>query len=250
MSLLSWNCWGLRNPQTMNALKKVIRLEKPKFVFLMETKSDKDWMVVVRDRCGFKESFVVPSYGASGGLALFWNSKNKVIIKSSFQSHIDARVARDSISGEWHLMGFYGNPNTSLRMESWRLLSSLCDGSGLPWLVIGDFNEIFCASEKEGGAQRPNQQMVRFKNAINYCGLREVEFIGLKFIWIYQKKDGSQIKDRLDRALVSSDWAMKFPSAKLYHKSTLGYDHSPILLQLSTMKKERRAKRIFKFESM
>ena len=101
-------------------------------------------------------------------------------------------------------MGFYGNPNTSLRMESWRLLSSFCDGFGLLWLVIGDFNEILCASEKEGDAQRPNQQMVRFKNAINYCGLREVEFIGLKFTWIYQKKDGSQIKEHLDRALVSS----------------------------------------------
>lgn len=67
----------------MNALKKVIRLEKPKFVFLMETKSNKDWMVVVRDRCGFKESFVVPSSDASGWSALFWNSENKVIINSS-----------------------------------------------------------------------------------------------------------------------------------------------------------------------
>ena len=84
----------------MNALKKVIRLQNPKFVFLMKTKSDKDWMVVVRDRCGFKESFVVPSYGASGGLALFWNSENKVIITNSSQSHIDAKVAGDSIRGE------------------------------------------------------------------------------------------------------------------------------------------------------
>ena len=120
----------------MNALKKVIRLKNPKSVFLMKTKSDKDWMVVVRDRCGFKESFVVPSYGASGGLTLFWNSENKVIITSSSQSYIDAKVAGDNIRGEWHLMGFYGNPNTSLRMESWRLLSSFCDGFGLPWLVI------------------------------------------------------------------------------------------------------------------
>ena len=43
---------------------------------------------------------------------------------------------------------------------------------------------------------------------------------------------------------------MKFPSVKLYHKSTLASDHNPILLQLSTTKKERRVKRIFRFESM
>ena len=44
MSLLSWNCQGLG---IVNVLKKIIRLEKPKFVFLMETKSDVDWMRVM-----------------------------------------------------------------------------------------------------------------------------------------------------------------------------------------------------------
>ena len=49
MSLLSWNYRGLGNPQTVSALKNVIRLEKPKIVFLMETKSYVDWMKVIRD---------------------------------------------------------------------------------------------------------------------------------------------------------------------------------------------------------
>ena len=250
MSLLSWNCRGLGNPQTVNALKKAIRIEKPDLVFLMETKFDKEWMTSVRDRCGFKESFVVPSLGASGGLALFWNSNNKVKVSSSSQSHIDANVDGSSIGGAWHLTGFYGNPVTSLRLDSWRLLSSLCDGSSLPWLVIGDFNEICCASEKEGGAQRPNQQMAGFRNVINSCGLKEVEYIGPKFTWIYQMRNGSQIRERLDRALVSVDWSMKFPSAKLFHRSSSVSDHSPILLRLTTTKKKKNVKRIFRFESM
>ena len=56
-------------------------------------------MVVVRDRCGYKESFVVPSYGASGGLTLFWNSENKVIITSSSQSYKIGRAScRERVS--------------------------------------------------------------------------------------------------------------------------------------------------------
>ena len=51
MSILSWNCRGLGNPQTVNASKKVIRLEDPSFVFLMETKLNVDWMRSVRERC-------------------------------------------------------------------------------------------------------------------------------------------------------------------------------------------------------
>lgn len=50
MSLLSWNCRGLGNPQTVNAIKKAIRIKKPKLIFSMETKFDKEWVVGVRDR--------------------------------------------------------------------------------------------------------------------------------------------------------------------------------------------------------
>ena len=150
MSLLSWNCRGRGNPQTVNALKKVIKLEKPKFIFLMETKSDDDWMKVIRDCCGFQKGFFVPSIGSSGGLALFWDSKVRIKVVGSCLSHIDAIVERDGNYSLWRLTGFYGNPETSKRMESWQLLNSLSSTSQLPWLVNGDFNEIWCAEEKEG----------------------------------------------------------------------------------------------------
>ena len=250
MSLLSWNCRGLGNPQTVNALKKVIRIEKPNFVFLMETKSDEEWVMVVRDRCEYKNSFVVPSNGLSGGLALFWKADIKVSVQGSSLSHIDAIVEGGGSNNPWHLTGFYGNPVTSLRSDSWRLLSSLCNGSNLPWLVIGDFNEIMCDSEKEGGAKRSNAQMLRFKNTVEACGLSEICFNGPLFTWIYQRRDGFQIRERLDRALASTNWALLFPSAKLYHKSTSTSDHSPLLLKFCASKKKSNHKRVFRFESM
>ena len=84
MSLLSWNYQGLGNPQTVNALKKVIRLEKLKFICLMETKFHVDWMKVIRDRCGFQEGFFVPNVGSSGGLALFWDSEVRIKVVRLF----------------------------------------------------------------------------------------------------------------------------------------------------------------------
>lgn len=128
------------------------------------------------------------------------------------------------------MTGFYGNLDTLRRVESWQLLTSLSGVSPLPWLIIGDFNAIRRALEKEGGASRPKQQMARFNNVINSCGLNEVEYIGPKFTWIYQRSDGYQIRERLDRSLVSSDWASKFPSAKLLHKSSSTLDYCPLIL--------------------
>jgi len=132
MILLSWNCRGFGNPQTVSALKKVIRLEKPKIIFLMETKSDVDWMKVIRDRCGFKESHVVPSDGSSGGLALFWILEIKIQILSSSLSHIDGIIDEE---GYFHKMAYdrvLWQSGDFKKVESWKLLTSLSSVSPLP----------------------------------------------------------------------------------------------------------------------
>lgn len=118
MSLLNWNCRGLGNPQTINILKKVIRVEDPMVAFLLETKSKEDWVEIVRDQCGFKESFIVPSDGLGGGLALFWKSEIKMVVRNSSLSYIDVVIDGGSRVGHWHLTGFYGHPKTSRRAES------------------------------------------------------------------------------------------------------------------------------------
>lgn len=38
MKVLSWNCRGLGNPAAVRALKKLLRVQCPDVVFLMETK--------------------------------------------------------------------------------------------------------------------------------------------------------------------------------------------------------------------
>ena len=165
----------------------------------METKSDIGWMEYVRDQCEFKNGLFVPSDGASSGLALLWRKEVTVRIHNYSSSHIDAFVD-GGVDGWWHLTGFYGNPETSRCYESWSLLKSLSNYSQLPWLVIGDFNELVGLPEKESGASRPTSQMERFKEVIDVCGLKDLGFIGPRFTWLYQKFDGTQIRERVSKA--------------------------------------------------
>ena len=95
---------------SVNALKDVIKREDPKIVFLMETKSNEDWIVMVRDKCGFKHGIFVSNNGSSGGLAMLWKEEVLLHIQSFSISHIDALVDDGNEVGKWHLMGFYGNP--------------------------------------------------------------------------------------------------------------------------------------------
>lgn len=85
-------------------------------------------------------------------------------------------------------------------------------------------------SEKEGGSNRPRQQMLQFVEVINVCGLKDIGFVGPSFTWLYQRSDGVQIRERLDRALATAEWISLFPTAKLHHLTSTTSDHSPLLL--------------------
>ena len=232
MSLISWNCRGLGNLRIVKALERMVSKEDPNFVFLMETKADMEWMIMVRDRCKFKNGLIVPSEGKSGGLALFWKEGIKLDVQTYSQSHIDALVHGGGEVGWWHLTGFYGDPDTNKRPESWRKLRHLSKTSDLPWLVIVDFNEITSVFEKEGGSDRPRQQMGNFVDTINWCSLKDLGYTGPKFTWLYQTVAGVQIRERLDRALATNGWTDLFPEAKLFHLTSAASDHSPLSLHM------------------
>lgn len=54
------NCWGLGNPQSVNALRKIVRQWDPSFVFLLETKLKKKAMERANRKVGFVYRLVVP----------------------------------------------------------------------------------------------------------------------------------------------------------------------------------------------
>ena len=90
----------------------------------------------------------------------------------------------------------------------------------------------------------------RFNSAIDFCRLKELEFVGPLFTWIYQRGDDYQIRERLDRALVTLEWTLLFPMARVFHKSTSVSDHSPLLLKFFEEQKRSRKKNLFRFEAM
>ena len=117
----------------------------------METKLHCDVMSILKHELGYTHGVSSSSDGNSGGLALLWKPGTKVQIRKYSQWYIDAFVDCENNGDLWRLIGFYEHLDTSKREETWILLESLSGISGLPWLCIGDFNEITSAFEKEEG---------------------------------------------------------------------------------------------------
>jgi hypothetical protein len=88
--------------------------------------------------------------------------------------------------------------------KTWQLLCTLKHQSNKPWLYAGDFNEILHSWEKEGRVPRAQCFMDMFKEALEYCELGGLGFVGDAFTWRNHSHDANKyIQERLDRAVAS-----------------------------------------------
>ena len=150
--------------------------EDPILVFIIETKLVVSEMEGIKSKLDRQQGLVVPSIRRGGGLALLWRRSTKVDIQTSTKvdiqtfspRHIDAIVTEEHNNRTWRFTGFYGHSETSKREDSWRLLEELTTRSDLPWLCMGDFNEILHLGEKVRGTLRLEGQMRSFREMINH----------------------------------------------------------------------------------
>ena len=138
MSCLSWNCHGLRNPQTVDELVTLVGKKDPTVVFLIQTKSNDEVIEKARRKIQFAHKFVVPQPNQGGGLALLWKEDFQLDVQTSSDNHIDS-VVDQGMDDAWRITGFYGNPNSTNREASQSLLRDLSHRFSLPWICIGDF---------------------------------------------------------------------------------------------------------------
>ncbi|XP_073030650.1 uncharacterized protein [Primulina eburnea] len=135
----------------------------------------------------------------------------------------------------WLFTGFYGHPVTVLRHFSWDLLYRLREVSELkeiPWLVGGDFNEIFFDSEKLGGNMRAPTQMQAFREALDFCELQDLHCSGEFFTWVNCRESNRIMFERLDRFVAYLKWRLFFPAARATSLEFFHSDHRPICMRL------------------
>ena len=104
------------------------------------------------------------------------------------------------------------------------MIRRLCGESDLPWVVIGDFNEIVSDVEKDGGVPHRSSQMFGFQEALDDCELVDLGYFGAPFTC-----KGGEVRCRLDRAVASPSWSDIFPAARVLHLPPIHGDHVPLV---------------------
>jgi len=153
MKTLSWNCRGIGNPTTVRELRDLAKDYAPSVLFIMETQINKYRVENLRFSLGFDSSFAVSSSGRNGGLGLFWKNDVDISIKKYSNYHIDTIVSEPG-KEPWRMSFIYGEPNRSLRYHTWDIMKQMRSDMDLPWVCIGDFNEILKREEQLGPNNR------------------------------------------------------------------------------------------------
>ncbi|KAA3475478.1 reverse transcriptase [Gossypium australe] len=187
-------------------------------------------MELVRLKCGFENGIDIGAMGSRGGLPLGWKGNSLVSLKSLSPFHVDVEIQDNDCGAKWRLTGFYGNPDERGRRESWNLLRQLSGDHNIPWIVLGDFNNIASSFEKRGGLLRSERQMLDFRTALEECNLIDLGFIGSWFMWERGRVRATNIRERLDRGVATLNWMEPFPSYQIEHLNHSFSDHCPLLL--------------------
>lgn len=204
-------------------------MSRPSILGVVETQIDKYRVEGLAKTLGFDHAFGVGSSGRSGGLCIFWKNPMVMSLRNFSKYHIDMEV-RETGEDPWRITVWYGEANRSLRYKTWDMLRFLKADCDLPWVNIGDFNEVLHREEQIGPNVRDISQINLFREVVHACQLTDLGYIGLD--WTFERKiqNDEFCRVRLDRALASTEWCSWFPFATLHHLHAVKSDHSPILL--------------------
>lgn len=249
MSFLSWNCRGMGNVATVQVLMDLVHKRKPVVIFLMETLSNNNKMQALKRKLGWYGCFTVDPLGRGGGLAILWKEEVNVSVMSFSQNHIDSQIQLEGSNLAWRFTGYYGMPERSRRTESWNLIIDLASRSDLPWLLMGDFNDILHQEEKRGTHLHPESLIRGFRRAVESSGLSDFPFQGYQYTWERGRGTANWVEEKLDRILVTAAWLEKFERARAWSESVPTSDHLPLLLLPIPTARTERVKR-FRFENI
>jgi hypothetical protein len=253
MKAVAQNCRGLGNQPAVNGLLELQRAEDPDILFLSETKLIEREMDPLRWRLNMPHMVVVDSNKRSGGLAMFWKKEVNVSLRWKGRYHIDVDVTEEN-GTKWRLTGIYGESKSGEKENTWRLLRNLHAQSDLPWLVLGDFNEILFAGEKEGGPARAQGAMDAFRRTLEHCELEDLGYVGDPFTWRNNWHLASgYIRERLDRGVANAAWRCLFPLHRMINGDPHHSDHRPISAEINaqacSMEGRGGGERCFRFEA-
>jgi endonuclease/exonuclease/phosphatase family metal-dependent hydrolase len=243
--IMCWNVRGLNDPAKRDAVREFVASLRVSVICLQETMLDVLDNFLVMQCLGptFDGYVYLPTVETRGEILLAWNKSIVDIERVSFDPYAVTGEVTPRYNNRWWITTVYG-PQT--REEKLSFLFELAERRSLcpgPWLLLGDFNMIFYAEEKNND-RLDRFMMTRFRHFVQEHEIKDLYLHGRRFTWSNEREVPTLT--RIDRDFASVDWDLMHPVSVLRAMSSSVSDHAPIHLSLSAAFKPKRR---FKFEA-
>jgi hypothetical protein len=180
---------------------------------------------------GYSAIFIQEARGHSGGIwVLSCRQDLTFTLISSMVQSITFSISKGM--AKWACSAIYASPTYTARIELWTHLQNLRNNIFIPWLMIGDFNEVKSIVEVSGCSFNYSRANI-FRDMSTHCNMMDLDTEGGIFTWRRSTIHGVHMRKRLDRCMVDVDWRMSFPHALVELLAPHDSDHNPILLSCS-----------------
>jgi len=200
MKSLYWNIRGIANSPSRLALKRLILLHKPDFIFLAEPWMNfnhfpASWL----HRLGFKlfsfnnRDHLLPNLWCICSLHL-----DPILIDyDSQQVTFTINLNNNTL----FFSSIYASTSNIKRKDLWHKLSSLQSRYDAPWCLIGDFNIVLGSHEHCGSFSPARPPMIDFQSWTDINNLIHLPTRGAFFTWDNGRMGRRHTKRRLDRSI-------------------------------------------------
>ena len=248
LSILCWNVRGLNCPNRRATVHETIAASSCHLVCIQDSKLQNVDPFVATYLGGqrLKNFAQRPADGTKGGILLLWDESTVSVTDVQMGVYfLSASVALKNTSDPktFKLTTVYGPTRSNNKDAFFLELSSQKPPPGTRWLVNGDFNQIYRARDKNR-ANVDRSRLVRFRNTLNACELKEIHLQNRRFTWSNEQNNPTLCK--LDSFFCNANWDIKFVTHILHALSSSLSDHCHLLLANNSGPKRPKS---FRFEN-
>ena len=102
----------------------------------------------------------------------------------------------------------------------------------LPWVIVGDFNEVLMGENKFGGRFVNINRALIFQECLDTCWMIDIGYSGARFTWSNHRPLNHLIQERIDLVFINAEWNFLYLDALVQHLERAHSDHCPVLLCL------------------
>ena len=234
MNILMWNYRGALNPDFKRKIFEMAVNHHPSIMVITETRVGGERAERIIEGLPFDGFITTDTIGYSRGLWILWKKEEaEVLPLASTEQEIHATVKVRSTNLSWLITAIYASPRLAERKILWSNIVKVSQLHNLPWLMVGDFNEVLCGEDKFGGSQINLNRAMDFKACLDTCRFVDLGFAGPKYTWSNKRQITDLILERIDRCFANSLWRILYPEAIVTHLPRTFSDHHPVLIELS-----------------